>query len=42
MGFVAIYPMKFKREVNLALKQLCKDVGVPMNLVVDPSGEQTN
>ena len=42
MGFVAIYPMKSKREFSLALKQFCKDVGVPMNLVVDPSGEQTN
>ena len=42
MGFVAIYPIKSKREFSFALKQFCKNVGVPMNLVVDPSGEQTN
>ena len=32
LGFVAIYPMKFKCELSFALKQFCKDVGVPMNL----------
>ena len=42
MGFVAIYPTKSKHEFNLALKQFCKDIGVPMNLVVDPSGEETS
>ena len=42
MGFVAIYPMKTKGIFRLALRQFCKDVGVPMTLVVDPSREQTS
>ena len=40
-GFVAIYPMKSKGDFEDALHQFCKDVGVPVSLVVDPSGEQT-
>ena len=40
-GFVAIYPMKSKGDFLDALHQFCKEVGVPVTLVVDPSGEQT-
>ena len=41
-GFVAIYPMKSKGDFEDALHQFCKEVGVPVSLVVDPSGEQTS
>ena len=41
-GFVAVYPMKSKGEFKDALKMFCKEVGVPMTLVCDPSGEQTS
>lgn len=40
-GYVAIYPMKSKGKFQDSLKQFCKEVGVPITLVVDPSGEQT-
>ena len=40
-GFVAIYPMKSKSGFQDALHQFCKEVGVPVTLVIDPSGEQT-
>ena len=41
-GFVAIYPMESKGDFLNALHQFCKEVGVPVSLVVDPSGEQTS
>ena len=41
-GYVALYPMKTKGDFHLALKQFCKDVGVPLRLVCDPSGEQSS
>ena len=41
-GFVMIYPMKSKGEFKDALKLFCKEVGVPLSLVCDPSGEQTS
>ena len=41
-GYVALYPMKTKNDFHLALKQFCKDVGVPLRLVCDPSGEQSS
>ena len=41
-GFVAIYPMESKGDFKNALHQFCKEVGVPVSLVVDPSGEQTS
>ena len=41
-GYVAIYPMESKRNFLDALKLFCKDVGVPLSLVCDPSGEQTS
>ena len=34
--------MKSKGEFKDALKMFCKEVGVPMTLVCDPSGEQTS
>ena len=40
-GFVAIYPMPSKSSFLDALKLFCKDIGVPLSLVLDPSGEQT-
>ena len=42
MEFVATYPMKAMRQFNSALRQFCKEIGVPIPLVVDPSGEHTN
>ena len=41
-GFVAIYPMKSKGDFPDALHMFCKEVGVPVTMVVDPSGEQTS
>ena len=41
-GYVALYPMKSKLEFPSALKQFCKEVGVPETLVCDPSGEQSS
>ena len=41
-GYVAIYPMKSKGEFKDALHLFCKEVGVPVSLVLDPSGEQTS
>lgn len=41
-GFVAIYPMKSKGDFIHALKLFCKEIGVPLSVVVDPSGEQTS
>ena len=41
-GYVAIYPMKSKGEFLDALKLFCKEVGVPLTMVMDPSGEQTS
>ena len=41
-GYVALYPLKSKGDFPQALKQFCKDVGVPLKLVCDPSGEQTS
>ena len=41
-GYVSLYPMKSKGDFKYALKQFCKDVGVPLKLVCDPSGEQTS
>ena len=34
--------MKNKGEFHLALKKFCKDMGVPLKLVCDLSGEQTS
>lgn len=39
-GFVAIYPMQSKSEFVDALQMFCKEVGVPHDLILDPSGEQ--
>ena len=41
-GFVAIYPMKSKGDFKDSLHLFCKEVGVPVDLVVNPSGERTS
>ena len=41
-GYMAFYPMKSKSEFPEALELFCKEIGVPVSLVVDPSGEQTS
>ena len=41
-GFVAVYPMEKKSVFHDCLQVFCKEVGVPISLVVDPSGEQTS
>ena len=38
-GFIAVYLMELKSEFKDALHSFCKEVGVPVALVVDPSGE---
>mmetsp|Transcript_2442 Transcript_2442/g.3435 ORF Transcript_2442/g.3435 Transcript_2442/m.3435 type:complete len:118 (+) Transcript_2442:1820-2173(+) len=41
-GFLAVYGMKLKSDFKEALHLFCKEIGVPITLVVDPSGEQTS
>jgi hypothetical protein len=41
-GYVAIYPMSSKSQYKDALHLFCKEIGVPISLIVDPSGEQTS
>ena len=41
-GFVAVYPLEKKSDFHDCLQVFCKEVGVPISLVVDPSGEQTS
>ena len=41
-GFIAVYPMERKSEFHDCLQVFCKEVGVPISLVVDPSREQTS
>ena len=41
-GYVKVYPMKSKGDFINALRMFCKEIGVPLSLVVDPSGEQTS
>ena len=41
-GFVYIVPMKSRGELHLALKMFAKEVGVPLSLILDSSGEQTS
>ena len=38
--FIKVYGMKRKSEFPQALKLLSKEVGVPNDLILDPSGEQ--
>ena len=40
-GFVGIYPMTSKSFFLDALKLFCKEIGVPLGFVIDPSGEQS-
>ena len=41
-GFIAIYFMTRKGQFREALHMFCKEVGVPLDMVCDPSGEQTS
>ena len=41
-GFVEVYPMELKSDFKDALHLFCKEIDVPIDLVVDPSGEQTS
>ena len=34
-GFIAVYPMKSQDEFTTALHWFCKQVGVPVDLIVD-------
>ena len=40
--FVYIVPMKSRGDLHLALKMFAKDIGVPLSLILDPSGEQAS
>ena len=40
-GFSYIVPMKSRVEFHLDLKIWVKEIGVPLSLILDPSGEQT-
>ena len=41
-GFVAVYPMKSQEEFQTALHWFCKQVGVPISLIVDAHKAQTS
>ena len=41
-GFVAVYPMEKKSDFQDCLQVFCKEIGVPISLVVDPAREQTS
>ena len=41
-GFVYIVTMKSRGEFHLALKMFAKEIGVPISLILDPSGEQNS
>ena len=41
-GYVAVYALEKKSDFKDALHMFCKDIGVPIALVCDPSGEQTS
>ena len=38
-GYVAVYALEKKSDFKDALHMFCKDIGVPIALVCDPSGE---
>ena len=41
-SFVEVYCMELNSDFEDALHLFCKEIGVPISLVVDPSGEQTS
>ena len=41
-GFIFVVFMKKRSEFPLALKAFAKEIGVPLSLVMDPSGEQSS
>ena len=41
-GFIAVYLMELKSEFKDTLHSFYKEVGLPIALVVNPSGNQTN
>ena len=41
-GFVFVVPMKSKAEFPDALKLFAKEIGVPTQLIMNPSGEQSS
>ena len=41
-GFIQVYTLKQKSDFKDALHLFCKEVGVPISLVVGSSGEQTS
>ena len=41
-GFVYIVPMESRGEFHSTLKTFAKDIGVPLHLILDPSGEQNS
>ena len=41
-GFVYIVPMKYRGDFHLGLKIFAKEIGVPLSLIPDPSGEKNS
>ena len=41
-GYIGAYPMKTKGDAIHSLKTFCKDVGIPIAVICDPSGEQSS
>ena len=41
-GFIFVVFTKKKSKFQIALKAFAKDFGVPLSLIMDPSGEQTS
>ena len=40
--FVKVYCMKSKSQLSQALRFFTKEVGVPNDFIIEPSGEQTS
>ena len=41
-GLIAVYPMERKKDFHDCLQVFCKEIGVPISLVGDLSGEQAS
>ena len=41
-GFVYVVPLKRKKEVMQAVKQIAKEIGAPDAIICDAAGEQTS
>ena len=41
-GFICMVPVKSRKGFIYVFKEFCKEVGVPLDSIMDPAGEQTS